>query len=68
MRGCSDERELGILLGEVFPAYAGMFRLNSLNVMPKACFPRVCGDVPDFAMATMSTDKFSPRMRGCSDH
>mgnify|MGYP000977765903 CR=1 FL=1 len=30
------------------------------------CFPRVCGDVPDFAMETMRTDKFSPRMRGCS--
>ena len=52
---------------DVFPAHAGMFLRVKIHSSSGFCFPRARGDVPDFAMATMSTDKFSPRTRGCSE-
>ena len=48
-RVCGDVPAFLAHLGagaEVFPAYAGMFRLGEANRRLACRFPRVCGDVP----------------------
>ena len=50
----------------VFPACAGMFRLNSRFARSVPGFPRVRGDVPEVVLTMIRTALFSPRARGCS--
>ena len=51
----------------VFPAYVGMFLRGVTSTNLGCSFPRVCGDVPGLKFASEFPEKFSPRMRGCSD-
>ena len=67
MRGCSVSKAKKDFRGNVFPAYAGMFPGASRKLYGVCCFPRVCGDVPDFQKRALTCCLFSPRMRGCSD-
>ena len=46
MRGCSGVKEALANIGQVFPAYAGMFLMEPSYPISGGCFPRVCGDVP----------------------
>ena len=45
-RGCSYDPFLMAVLGVVFPAYAGMFRHDSVGLPTFGGFPRIRGDVP----------------------
>ena len=54
------------IMGIVFPAYAGMFRIKPMIEGQDDCFPRVCGDVPPMRQKPRLRQRFSPRMRGCS--
>ena len=65
-RGCSGERPQPITAGRVFPACAGMFRPLLKPHSVRKSFPRVRGDVPDFAGVGVDLVEFSPRARGCS--
>ena len=69
-RGCSGVKEGLANIGQVFPAYAGMFPalFHAWNAL--ACFPRIRGDVPRTANSPQVNIKFSPHTRGCSlvDH
>ena len=67
MRGCSSSGNQRMRFSSVFPAYAGMFRLAFQLHALHACFPRVCGDVPNHAKHIIVGQWFSPRMRGCSE-
>ena len=49
MRGCSVPKLFPFFQAVVFPAYAGMFLENSGSIGASLCFPRVCGDVPQFS-------------------
>ena len=55
-----------VLIVFVFPAYAGMFRANSIYTPLKPCFPRIRGDVPKRSVTVIKFIKFSPHTRGCS--
>ena len=66
MRGCSAPCTISAQADTVFPAYAGMFLVSELTLSAQGCFPRVCGDVPNFPLEKGSAMEFSPRMRGCS--
>ena len=66
MRGCSSPPLPPLILGRVFPAYAGMFRCTQPYFKVSDGFPRVCGDVPCTRAAAKFVTAFSPRMRGCS--
>ena len=66
MRGCSGRFICLSQTPLVFPAYAGMFPLDSKNLNAQLGFPRVCGDVPADMQSVLATCRFSPRMRGCS--
>ena len=48
-RGCSDVEIESMARGEVFPAYAGMFPNNLTTIAVAQCFPRIRGDVPQWA-------------------
>ena len=68
-RGCS-----GVPVGwelarkpRVFPAYAGMFRALCADCPLIRGFPRIRGDVPGTMATPVSTDRFSPHTRGCSE-
>ena len=50
----------------VFPAYAGMFRINLWQQGLLWGFPRIRGDVPDVAEVKNAITRFSPHTRGCS--
>ena len=65
-RGCSWVCICHRGLTPVFPAYAGMFRKNPTVVKPHQRFPRVRGDVPCRLPLLSSSQRFSPRTRGCS--
>ena len=49
-RGCSANRIASCPRSQVFPAYAGMFRLLVKSEMHYGSFPRIRGDVPIAAM------------------
>ena len=66
MRGCSGIHDGTQSVIAVFPAYAGMFRITDFHKGKLESFPRVCGDVPTFAVKHFICYGFSPRMRGCS--
>ena len=66
MRGCSEKKGKMKIMGIVFPAYAGMFRIKPMIEGQDDCFPRVCGDVPPMRQKPRLRQRFSPRMRGCS--
>ena len=66
MRGCSGSRHGGSDLLDVFPAYAGMFRLWATRPWVCSSFPRIRGDVPAVKSAQEKVNKFSPHTRGCS--
>ena len=66
VRGCSYSLRFCILFTPVFPACAGMFPEPRLGPLLPACFPRVCGDVPEDEQVSMAYSAFSPRVRGCS--
>ena len=66
MRGCSSRRRAVRSKATVFPAYAGMFLRPVSSASTGPCFPRVCGDVPDYRRDRAVAITFSPRMRGCS--
>ena len=53
-------------MADVFPACAGMFRIQESPMRAAACFPRVRGDVPSRESSTFLSHLFSPRARGCS--
>ena len=53
-------------LCEVFPAYAGMFRVSGSKESPAKGFPRIRGDVPISSIEDHASSTFSPHTRGCS--
>ena len=59
-------RPLGDIEGQVFPAYAGMFRDTHGMPHMSGGFPRIRGDVPILGDDTEDTPMFSPHTRGCS--
>ena len=65
-RGCSAVKMGFFANGEVFPAYAGMFRRygGAVSIIPR--FPRIRGDVPKNGIFDWCFTKFSPHTRGCS--
>ena len=65
-RGCSLAAFLNGLAQEVFPAYAGMFRRDSVGLVTLGCFPRIRGDVPHLKGLHGPRGRFSPHTRGCS--
>ena len=65
-RGCSGFPHLGVCVCNVFPACAGMFLREPINVNPVTRFPRVRGDVPVVCPHSCHRISFSPRARGCS--
>ena len=65
-RGCSDLRPTRQSCTIVFPACAGMFRLQRLARPSRLGFPRVRGDVPCGLLKPRCAQSFSPRARGCS--
>ena len=65
-RGCSLVRSAVILLHEVFPAHAGMFRFAGSTSRLFICFPRTRGDVPIEEPEALVNLVFSPHTRGCS--
>ena len=68
MRGCSSRCTKFPPGSRVFPAYAGMFHPQPITAGRSRGFPRVCGDVPPPKKPYRQPVRFSPRMRGCSDH
>ena len=65
-RGCSAVHLGNRQAKDVFPAYAGMFRLNREARGLGASFPRIRGDVPVPGSLAFRHDAFSPHTRGCS--
>ena len=65
-RGCSAATLALHGLDSVFPAYAGMFRKDSMGDTIEVCFPRIRGDVPFLLFNAIMQQKFSPHTRGCS--
>ena len=65
-RGCSFMACTGGRRHVVFPAYAGMFRANSIHHQLKPRFPRIRGDVPTRVDQPRARFRFSPHTRGCS--
>ena len=66
VRGCSVAHARAASLLSVFPACAGMFRIELTGQPIFSGFPRVCGDVPCVPSLSNSIVVFSPRVRGCS--
>ena len=65
-RGCSLAIGLAKGLVDVFPAYAGMFRLPPKRSSSLMSFPRIRGDVPPSTSTNSRLRVFSPHTRGCS--
>ena len=65
-RGCSDAKQPGGALKNVFPACAGMFPRRESRSGASNSFPRVCGDVPWPVGSLRTSTSFSPHARGCS--
>ena len=65
-RGCSGRFAWCRGGHDVFPAYAGMFRIASESGSPEQGFPRIRGDVPSWAALSTAAALFSPHTRGCS--
>ena len=65
-RGCSAETGLESPEITVFPACAGMFRIEGVSLLIVGGFPRVRGDVPASPWKRWKKCSFSPRARGCS--
>ena len=65
-RGCSAHTRLKFAANVVFPAYAGMFRANSIHHQLLTRFPRIRGDVPARPHQPRKSWQFSPHTRGCS--
>ena len=65
-RGCSGYFHMLEPHQNVFPAYAGMFRLPKRCRRRRARFPRIRGDVPPRAVSMPVPSRFSPHTRGCS--
>ena len=65
-RGCSAISAVAPLVGEVFPAYAGMFPGTHTPSGRCLSFPRIRGDVPRRPRGGFRGLKFSPHTRGCS--
>ena len=65
-RGCSCEYGFAQFVSEVFPAYAGMFRISQRRVCQCLSFPRIRGDVPHPLVLARRSIMFSPHTRGCS--
>ena len=65
-RGCSYLFRGGAERAEVFPAHAGMFRVNLPYMCLEVSFPRSRGDVPRLECLLIESDGFSPLTRGCS--
>ena len=65
-RGCSGEHCVFAMVVQVFPAYAGMFRLAAADGVMTRRFPRIRGDVPENYHDPPDQPLFSPHTRGCS--
>ena len=65
-RGCSHHSLLPKGFCHVFPAYAGMFPLQTNDPVSCVCFPRIRGDVPPAVAEPETVASFSPHTRGCS--
>ena len=66
-RTCGDEPKNGaedIIKALVFPAPAGMSRVEGLPVELYKGFPRTCGDEPSCTLPTSLRNRFSPHLRG----
>ena len=59
---------MGLAQKAVFPAYAGMFRINLVQQNLCFRFPRIRGDVPLGKNGYQAYLPFSPHTRGCSSH
>lgn len=51
----------------VFPAYAGVNLVDILRTLVLLRIPRACGGVPQSEAVSAGVQKYSPRMRGCSE-
>ena len=65
MRGCFRTLLVIREVEHAFPAYAGMFPQDMVDLHGMVGFPRVCGDVSDNIDINELIDWLSPRMRGC---
>ena len=65
-RGCSHLDAERCVVGDVFPARAGMFRRVRRSAAGTCRFPRASGDVPVTEDSAGNIIVFSPRERGCS--
>ena len=65
-RGCSGLFRKSYRGLMVFPAYAGMFRINDRDRTGYRGFPRIRGDVPIGRERKPLRCRFSPHTRGCS--
>ena len=65
-RGCSAFPYRLVHGFDVFPAYAGMFRIFCWAPPAQLGFPRIRGDVPGGMDVSQAMDAFSPHTRGCS--
>ena len=65
-RGCSPTWFYPHTGDPVFPAYAGMFLVNTVPPQSYVSFPRIRGDVPKTEVSKAYMLLFSPHTRGCS--
>ena len=65
-RGCSGHPMPTPISAQVFPAYAGMFRIVWKARLMLVSFPRIRGDVPLSPSLAQVCVRFSPHTRGCS--
>ena len=51
----------------MFPACAGMYRLDIASAESACCVPRMRGDVPQWDDGLRAFNKCSPHARGCTE-
>ena len=66
MRGCSYTIKKYYIPAVVDPAHAGMLPAGLFWALSGACGPRACGDAPKKLTDELTTEQWTPRMRGCS--
>jgi len=67
-RGCSSNNPAKMFPAVVFPAYAGVFLLDTHVGSASSRVPRIRGGVPNRTAFEVVADKCSPHTRGCSLH
>ncbi len=66
MRGCTVVGVSGVAVPMLFPAHAGMHRVQPPRQLEVRSVPRACGDAPPRGVLTGLPLRCSPRMRGCT--